>query len=185
MAERVGRGLKKRRESRGVNREERFDDYVHNPVYFELLTKLPADKREMPDGDTSGLRKVCLAAGLMARIGKADLEVSPAEQEMIEQLLQKEWQLTRKDAQQVAAACRSRAVKGLDLQRTLRSYYECSTRPEHLALLKSLFQVANAADKTSLAEIESIRDIARMLRLSHKDFIEAKLTIPRKDRNGL
>ncbi len=176
--------LKKRRESSGVNREDRFDDYVHNPVYFELLTKLEADKCEV-DPDEASLRKLCLAAGLMARIGKADLDVSEAEQKMIEQFLQEEWRLTRKDAQQVAAAACSRAVKGLDLQRTLRSYYECSTRPEHLALLRSLFQIANAAEKTSLAEIESIRDIARMLRLSHKDFIEAKLTIPREDRNGL
>ncbi len=51
--------------------------------------------------------------------------------------------------------------------------------------LKSLFQIANASEKTSFDEIEEIRFIAQQLKLSHSDFIEAKLTIPREDRKGL
>jgi hypothetical protein len=38
---------------------------------------------------------------------------------------------------------------------------------------------------TSYAEVEEIRRISTALKLPHKDFIEAKLTIPRKDREVL
>jgi hypothetical protein len=47
-----------------------------------------------------------------------------------------------------------------------------------------LFAVANASRKTSLEEIETIKTIARILKLSHKEFISAKCTIPREDRGG-
>jgi hypothetical protein len=45
--------------------------------------------------------------------------------------------------------------------------------------------VANAADQTSFDEIEEIRELAKGLELSHQDFIDAKLTVPREDRGGL
>ena len=45
--------------------------------------------------------------------------------------------------------------------------------------------MANASEKTSNKEIEEIRSIAASLKISHSDFIDAKLTIPDIDRNGL
>jgi hypothetical protein len=45
--------------------------------------------------------------------------------------------------------------------------------------------VANAADQTSFEEIEEIRIIAKGMDLSHQDFLDAKLAIPREDRKGL
>jgi hypothetical protein len=45
--------------------------------------------------------------------------------------------------------------------------------------------VANAAHQTSFEEIEEIRSIAKGMELSHQDFIDAKLAIPREDRGGL
>jgi hypothetical protein len=38
---------------------------------------------------------------------------------------------------------------------------------------------------TSYDEVEEIRRISESLKLPHKDFIEAKLTIPREDREVL
>ena len=51
--------------------------------------------------------------------------------------------------------------------------------------MKTLFKIANASDMTSRKEVEEIRRIAESLKLPHQDFIEAKLTIPRKDREVL
>jgi len=48
--------------------------------------------------------------------------------------------------------------------------------------MKCLFRIANASEKTSYDETEEIRKIATSLKLTHKDFIEAKLTIPDEDR---
>ena len=56
---------------------------------------------------------------------------------------------------------------------------------ERKVFLKCLFKIANASDMTSYKEIEEIRRISNSLKLPHEDFIEAKLTIPRKDREVL
>ncbi len=44
-----------------------------------------------------------------------------------------------------------------------------------------LFKIANASDRVSNDEIEEIRRISEALKLSHKDFIAAKLTISDED----
>ncbi len=46
-----------------------------------------------------------------------------------------------------------------------------------------LFAVGDADGRVTNEEIEEIRTIANALRLPHKDFIDAKLTIP-KDRRS-
>ena len=60
-----------------------------------------------------------------------------------------------------------------------------TTIEERKAFLRCLFAIANAAEDTSHAEIEAIRQIATSFELPHQEFIEAKLTIPRQDRAGL
>jgi hypothetical protein len=45
--------------------------------------------------------------------------------------------------------------------------------------------VDNASDQTSFDEIEEILSIAQGMDLSHQDFLDAKLAIPREDRKGL
>ena len=78
-----------------------------------------------------------------------------------------------------------KTMKGLDLQRLCRGYFEASEHDERVKLLHSLFLIANAAEKTQHEEIERIREISQRLKVSHEEFINAKLTISRKDRAGL
>jgi uncharacterized tellurite resistance protein B-like protein len=56
---------------------------------------------------------------------------------------------------------------------------------ERRNFIKCLFRIANASEKTSYDETEEIRKISTSLKLTHKDFIEAKLTIPDEDREVL
>ena len=67
----------------------------------------------------------------------------------------------------------------------MKRFNDFTTLAERKDFLDCLFAVANAAEKTSFEEIEEIREIAKGLELSHQDFIEAKLAIPREDRKGL
>ena len=78
-----------------------------------------------------------------------------------------------------------RDLKGLDYYRTTRGFFDCTTHDERKAFLKCLFKIANASDMTSRQEVEEIRSIARSLKLPHEDFIEAKLTITKEDRELL
>ena len=63
----------------------------------------------------------------------------------------------------------------MDLHRLTREFFEATDDAERGRFLETLFQVAEAHGGKSHVEIEEVRKIARMLHLSHRDFISAKL----------
>ena len=182
----TGSAVRKRARNRyeGPNREQRLEDFLKNRLYFQFVSEMERGgvKMDLPE---ETVRKICLAAGLMAKVAHADEEISQEEQGIIKEMLMKEWELP----DHAASICRdislTGAGKGLDSVQWTRSFFECTTAEERKRLLLVLFQVANAAHRTSNEEIEKIRRIAKSLRISHGEFIEAKLTIPRDDRHGL
>jgi uncharacterized tellurite resistance protein B-like protein len=121
----------------------------------------------------------------MAKVAHADAEISQKEQEIIRDLLMREWALPEEAASLCKDISLTRVEKGLDYVQLTRSFFECTTQEERKKLLVILFKVANAAHRTSNEEIEKIRRIAKSLRISHSDFIETKLMIPKEDRYGL
>ncbi len=185
LAGRLGRWLRpliKRRRERarqGLGRERRMEDWIRNTVYYQLVSELEAGKIDLPE---ERVRMLCLAAGLMARVAWVDEEIAPEEKETIQRALREDWNLSGAEARLVTEIAVSRAVKGLDLARLTRSFYECTGYEERKSFAGTLFRVANAAGRTSPEEVQEIRKIAGALKLSHKDWIRAKLTVPREDR---
>ena len=137
---------------------------------------------DLPDVD---IRKLCLAAGLMARVAGVDHVVSEEETKVMGEVLRRHWTLTNEQAQLVAEISHHRIFRGLDSVRLVTRFKELTTRTERKEFLHCLFEVANAADQTAFEEIEEIRSIVKGLDLSHQDFLDAKLAIPREDRKGL
>ena len=177
-------GKRVHRVALGPNREERIDDYIHNAVYYHLVSDFERQGIGIDISDEQ-IRKLCLAAGLMARIAWVDEEISEDEKKAMSDALIKHWDLDRHLAELVCEISVSRTVKGLDYVRLTRSFYECTTVEERVEFLSILFQIANSCSKTSHDEIEGIRKIATSLHLSHDVFIDAKLTVSREDRKGL
>ena len=170
--------------SKEQDRESRLEDFIKNTIYFQVTMEL-RDRGitfDLPDPD---IRKLCLAAGLMARVAGVDHVVSSEETKVMSAVLQRHWTLTDEQAQLVAEISHHRIFRGLDSVRLVKRFSDFTTRMERKEFLHCLFEVANAADKTSFDEIEEIRDIAKGLELSHQDFIDAKLAISREDRGGL
>jgi len=163
-----------------AQRDDQIDDYIKNTIYYQL--KSQGMEIDLPE---QTLRKLCLAAGLLARISAVDAGISDREKQTIEQVLADEWGLSKHDAKIVAAISCERTLKGLDYFRLARGFFECTTIDERKNFLKCLFRIANVSEKTSYDETEEIRKIAASLKLSHKDFIDAKLTIPDEDREVL
>jgi uncharacterized tellurite resistance protein B-like protein len=165
-------------------RESRIDDYIKNTVYYQLVSEMK--KRgitvSLPDEE---IRKVCLAAGLMARVAWVDKAFCEQEQDSVVRALADGWQLPKEEAQLIMEIGHQRIMKGLNFVQLSKGFCECTTLPERKKFLHSLFAIANTAHKTSSQEIEEIRSIAKGLELGHQDFIEAKLTISREDRGGL
>lgn len=165
-------------------RESRIDDYIKNTVYYQLVSEMKERgiKISLPDEE---IRKVCLAAGLMARVAWVDNAFCEQEQNSVVRALANEWQLPQEEAQLIMEIGHQRIMKGLDFVQLSKGFCKLTTVPERKKFLNSLFAIANTAHKTSSQEIEEIRAITKGLELGHQDFIEAKLTISREDRGGL
>jgi len=176
-----GRG---RTYSSAAQRESQIDDYIENNVYYHL--KSESEKKGIKfDLPSEQVKKLCLAAGILARISAVDANISEDEKRTIKDVLSKQWHLSEQQAEIVTEISCDRNLKGLDYFRLTRGFFDCTTLDERRSFIKCLFRIANVSEKTSHDEIEEIRKISNSLKLTHKDFIEAKLTIPDEDREVL
>jgi uncharacterized tellurite resistance protein B-like protein len=110
--------------------------------------------------------------------------MSADEKDAMREIIVSDWNLSEQQADLIVQISCERTAKGLDYFRLTHGFFEVTTVEDRKAFLKTLFKIANAANETSNDEIETIRRVAKSLKVSHKDFIDAKLTIPRKDRKG-
>ena len=186
MSRMIKTSVKRRNETSkaATQRESRIDDFIMNTVYYQLESELTAKGLEINLPETQ-IRKLGFAAGLLAKIAAVDSGKSGNERNTITSILSKEWDLSVQEAGLVTEISCRRVLKGLDYYRTTRGFFDCTNHDERKAFLTCLFKIANASNKTSYEEVEEIRRISSSLKLPHKDFIEAKLTIPREDREVL
>jgi uncharacterized tellurite resistance protein B-like protein len=163
------------------NREEYFEDFIKNKVYYAVRQRLNLGEVDLdiPEGD---LRKLSLAGGLMARVAHVDREVTEDEFDRMVHALQAGWDITREAAAFVAEVAVSEVSADLDYFRLTRQFCTSTTEDERVRFLDVLFAVADADGHVSHEEIEEIRRIARSLNLTHKQFIGAKLKVPRERR---
>ena len=173
----------KRKAGQGT-REDRIEDFIKNTIYFQLTSELEQQGRTLSIPETEA-RKICLAAGLMAHVAWVDNEVCHREREAMSLALRELWNVPGDEARLITEMSQARIMHGLDLVRLTSGFCHHTTIEERKAFLRCLFAIANAAEDTSHAEIETIRQIAKSFELPHQEFIEAKLTIPRQDRGGL
>ena len=177
-------GFRGQQYTEDLDRESRLDDFIKNTIYVQVTMECRARGITL-DLEDAVIRKLCLAAGLMARVAGVDHEISPEETQIMKEVLKTTWKASDAEAQLVAEISHHRVFRGLDGVRLVKSFNEYTSRAERKEFLACLFEVANAANLTSFEEIEEIRSLAKGLDLTHEDFIEAKLSIPREDRAGL
>lgn len=164
------------------NREEHFEDYIKNKVYYGLQLRMDGQEvsLDIPDAE---LRLLSLAGGLMARVAHVDLEVTDDEVTAISKALEDGWKLSADQAAFVVEVAVSEIGPDMDYYRLSREFFENTDEEQRIEFLKVLFRVGDADGRVTNEEIEEIRTIGNSLRLPHKYFIEAKLTIP-KDRRS-
>jgi uncharacterized tellurite resistance protein B-like protein len=163
------------------NRELYLDDYVKNKVYYSLSRRLELEETEI-DIPEKELRRLSLAGGLMARVAYVDHEVQEGEFDTMVSAIKNNWQLSDIEAALVAESAVSTVTQGLDYYRLSRRFFESTTEAERVRFMDALFAVADADGRVSYEEIEEIRTIATVLKLTHRQFIDAKLKIPRERR---
>jgi uncharacterized tellurite resistance protein B-like protein len=183
LSQLTGGALKKKREigKDNVLREQQLEDFIRNKILYDFKRNHP----DLPDISEERLKKLSSAAALLGRVASIDNDFSQKERETLITVLMSDWNMTDPDANLMAEIVNWRVMKGIDYHYLTHSFFEQTTPEERKQFIKCLFQMANASEKTSNEEIEEIRKIANGLKVSHADFIEAKLTIPDIDRKGL
>lgn len=165
------------------NREEQLEDFVRNRIYYTLRRRMNLGETElMTDLSEERLRTLSLAGGLMARVAHVDEDITDDELKTMVSALEEDWELTEEEATYVAGVAITEVAKDLDPYRLTREFYEATSRQARVHFLEALFAVAAADGRASHQEIEDIRSISRTLKLSHSEFIEAKLTLPKEQR---
>lgn len=163
------------------NREQYFEDFIKNRVYYGVKIRMDAGELELdlPEND---LRRLSLAAGMMARVAHVDEKLSDAEAKNIALVLSTEWQVDYAAAEFITDVALSEVSPEMDYYRLTRSFFEQTGEQERIAFLDVLFAVAAADGFVSATEIEEIRALSIGLKLPHQNFINAKLKIPREQR---
>ncbi|MFQ5942679.1 MAG: TerB family tellurite resistance protein [Anaerolineales bacterium] len=166
------------------NREKHFEDYIKNKVYYGVQLRMEGDngKPVSMDIPEAELRLLSLAGGLMARVAHVDLEVTEDEIAAMAKALKGGWKLSSDQAAFVVEVAISEIGPDMDYYRLTREFFENTSEDQRASFLNVLFAVGDADGKVSNEEIEEIRTIANALRLPHKLFIDAKLTIPKERR---
>jgi uncharacterized tellurite resistance protein B-like protein len=116
------------------------------------LEQLPLDRA----------RFLAAFAYILTRAAAADLEIADAEAREIEQLVAEHASLPEAQAVLVAQMARHQALLygGTEDYLVTRQFKELSTDAERLALLRCCYLVSAADDEISLAESDTLQDIA-------------------------
>jgi uncharacterized tellurite resistance protein B-like protein len=184
VAGNVIRGAMNRREDAlqaAPNRENHFEDYIKNKVYYGIQRRLEQGQAEI-DLPEARLRKLCLAGGLMARVAHVDQNVTQSELEAMVAALIAGWDLSQEEARFVIEVAISEIGPEMDYYRLTRQFFTSTSETERSRFLEVLFEIAAADGMASAAEIEEIRTIANTLRLPHHQFIDAKIKLSRDQR---
>ena len=169
------------RVSAAPNREQFLEDFVKNRIYYSLQLHLQAGQLQIKLSDVD-LRKLSLAGGLLARVAYVDHDVIEAEFETIVTALQQAWKIGREAAGLIAEVAISEIGRDMDYYRLTRQFFEYTNAAEREQFVEALFCVAASDGRATHEEMEEIRTIATVLKLTHAQFIAAKLSIPAEQR---
>jgi uncharacterized tellurite resistance protein B-like protein len=148
------------------NREAELEDFVKNRIFFQVR------RLSLPEGDAAlaeaELRKLSLAAGLLARVAHVDQAVSPDEAAAIVAALRAGWGLSDAAATAIAEVALSAVATDLDYFRLTREFFTATGDEERVRFFDVLFAVARADGRISPEETEEIRRIARSLNVGQQ-----------------
>ncbi len=156
------------------NREQYFDDFLRNKVYYNLSQRGRMGEVELNLSDAEQ-RKLGLAGGLAAKVAHIDGQVSDSERENLRRAIQRHWQLNDVAADFVVESALATVDETFDTVRMMTELAHSAGETERRQFLAALFALAGADGEVGLAEHEEIRFIARGLYLDHEAFIAAKL----------
>jgi uncharacterized tellurite resistance protein B-like protein len=121
-------------------------------------------------------RYVARFAYILGRVADADQGVSPEETRSMERIVMERGGLSEEQAVLVVQIAKSQHTLfgGTEDYLVTREFASSATQEQKLALLHCCMAVAAADEDVSIAEDDTVREIAKELGLSHADFIAAR-----------
>ena len=148
----------------------------HREQLSSIYQRLQAELPQLDERDHTFI--ACLA-GLLARVAFVDLDISDSEFQSMAHAIGKTTSYSDEVAQKIASVAREEVGKLVDHEHHLyvRPLNDILERTQKEDVLRLLFQVAAADGRVENLESEEIRRISKELRLSHQQFVQAKLTV--------
>ena len=126
------------------------------------------------DMSNEDLRRLILAAGLMARVAHVDREILAEEQQLMEDVMKAYWKASPEESSFVAKVVIDEGAANVDQIRLLREFTEVYDKFERAKFLEVLFGVAISDGDISMEEDREIEEICRGIGLLNKEFVDAK-----------
>lgn len=122
-------------------------------------------------------RLIAAFAYVLSRVARADHEVSAEETRVMERIVAQQGHLPEEQAVIVVQIAKTQNLlfSGIEDYVVTRELNRVATQEQKMALLDCLFAVSAANRSISTTEDTTIRQIARELKLRHKEFIEVRL----------
>ncbi len=146
-----------------------LDEFLRNKILFKLRRKT-GNVRITPE-----VHRLALLGGLMGVVAQADHDIDSRELEEIRRQLQARGDFDDVSMEILLAIIHEESVRGLDRHRLIAEYARGTTLDDRVELMDLLFGVAAADGGLTHLELEELRAISSALRLSHKQYIDAKL----------
>ena len=149
---------------------DRFRKNVVSSVWKDKL-----DESKAKDIDD----KIALGV-LLWVIAEADNEFLPEEEEKIREILLSRCKISNEDIPLVLASIREAAKERIDLYTFTHEVSEDLPYTIKKSIIEDLFRVACIDRELDDSELELIRKISGLFRISHSDFIDAKIKIKKE-----
>lgn len=125
------------------------------------------------DGDTEHQQRLA-AASLMVEIMVIDREVTDSEQDVIKQLLQQQFELSKDEIENLVDLAHQEVDDATSLFQFTRLINDHFDAKKKIHLIENLWRVAYSDNQLDKHEEAMIRRIAELLYVSHSDFIRTK-----------
>lgn len=169
-----GGAVQRRSAAAGPNREQFYQDFVQNKVFYAVNQRLQLEGKRL-DISEADLRKYSLAGALMAKVAHLDDAVTDGEVAVIVRALREGWGVSEETAVFITEVATAQMSAIQDVFRMQREFATITSEAERESFIEVLFLVAGADGSVTIDEIEEIRRMANGLNLSHPQFIAAKL----------
>ncbi len=114
---------------------------------------------------------------VLLEMAHADEEFQAMEQTLVRDLLRQKFEISEEDVAELMAFAQAQRRESLDLYQFTCLINENFTRAEKLELLESLWRLIYADGVLDKYEDYLVRQLAKLLRLSHGEMIEAKVKV--------